>query len=119
VDTLVQLEREGGEWVARSANGQGDIELRFHETGSTILGVTVTGSIRGHALATPFDGAPATDVQVQFDPAGTSQLEGTKPAGAPSFILGRISGSVTFTDSSGAGGVCAAVSWTIQPTAVT
>jgi hypothetical protein len=43
VDTLVWLEREGGEWVARSTNGLGDIELRFRETGSTIFGVTVAG----------------------------------------------------------------------------
>ena len=49
VNTLVLLAIEGGEWVARSAPGNGTIELRLRPSASSANGYTVVGTMAGTA----------------------------------------------------------------------
>src|SRR5688572_2299445 len=51
IQSLVTLSLEGNEWVARSrSSADGDVEIRFAETGSRFGSITVSGTATGTAI---------------------------------------------------------------------
>jgi hypothetical protein len=123
VVTPVHLARESQEWIARSSGiGAGNVELRFHESGRTLMGKKVAGTIRGLAVnvRSAGDDLPLRDVRaILAGPggAGTATVEGTIP-GARSFVLGTMSGGIRFSDSYGNSSTCSKILWTLQPVVV-
>jgi hypothetical protein len=120
--TPLTLTREGGEWVARTPPGvSGRLELRFHESGQSLFGRLVSGTISGVALhhdsIIPY---PPRDVRVLLagaDGTGPAQVEGTIPASS-SHPRGRITGTIGFSDRAGFDrSTCSVVEWSLQPAA--
>ena len=117
VDTLVNLAREGQEWVARSVGGMGDLEIRLREVGQTAGGITIQGSARGLALEANIHNVPR-DVRARLNGATdteSAQVEGSSASPASAFVGGRIAGAISFSDSQGSTATCPAVQWTMQP----
>ena len=120
VVTMVALTREGQEWVARSVvAGSGDLELRFHESGQSLFGRTVTGTIHGLGvhMFSGFMDVPLRDVRIILggpERGASVQVEGTI-ARLASFVLGSMSGEIRFSDSYGNFSTCSKILWTIQP----
>jgi hypothetical protein len=118
VVTRVTLTREGQEWVARSVEaGAGDLELRFHESGQSLFGRTVTGTVHGLGvhMFSGFVDVPLRDVRITLGgPNASVQVEGTI-ARLASFVLGSMSGEIRFSDSYGNFSRCSKILWTIQP----
>jgi hypothetical protein len=117
VDTLVNLVREGQEWVARSVDGMGDLEIRLREVGRSARGVTVQGSARGLALDANIHNL-SRDVRARLNGATDSDsahVEGETASPVSAFVGGRIAGTIRFSDSQGRTGTCSAVQWSMQP----
>jgi hypothetical protein len=117
VDTLVNLAREGQEWVARSVGGMGDLEIRLREVGQTAGGITIQGSAQGLALEANIHNVPR-DVRARLNGATDSesaQVEGSSASPASALVGGRIAGTISFSDSQGSTATCPAVQWTMQP----
>lgn len=120
VNTYVQLEQSGAEWVAQTILGQaGTIELRLRDAGLRQMGgQAVVGTIRGMA---PDSDVPevfhdATDVRAlvsDLQGTGQAQLDGT--ASIASYVSGRIVGSIAFSDSLGRTSTCREISFSLQP----
>jgi hypothetical protein len=112
----VNLAREGNEWVARSIEPHGDLEIRLRETGQG-GDVMLQGSGRGLAVeANVF--APVRDVRVSLAGAtdrDSAEMEGATRSSTSAFVSGRIAGTIRFSDSQGATGTCSAIQWTMQP----
>jgi hypothetical protein len=120
--TPLTLTQEGGEWVARTPPGvSGRLELRFHESGQSLFGRLVSGTVTGVALhqdsIIPY---PPRDVRVLLagaDGTGPAQVEGTIPASS-SHPRGRITGTIGFSDRAGFDrSTCSVVEWSLQPAA--
>lgn len=109
VVTSVLLERSGCEWIARSTapDTTGTLELRFRRTGEIAMGgETIVGTISGAARdVTVFD--------VRIEIAGTAQVSGR--VNSLFLTFGKLSGTMAFADSAGAGGTCSAVSLFMSP----
>jgi len=117
VDTLVNLVMEGQEWVARSLDGMGDLEIRLREVAQSAGGVTIQGSARGLALEANIHNLPR-DVRARLNgttDTDSAQVEGATGGPSPDFVGGRIAGTIRFIDSQGSTGTCSAVQWTMQP----
>ena len=117
VDTLVNLVREGQEWVARSVDGMGDLEIRLLEVGRSARGAIVQGSARGLALDANISNL-SRDVRARLNGATDSdsaQVEGETVSPVSAFVGGRIAGTIRFSDSQGRTGTCSAVQWTMKP----
>ena len=116
VDTLVNLTREGNEWVVRSTAMHGDLEIRLREVGQGGA-VSLQGSARG--LAIEADIFPFTrDVRVRLTGAtenDSAEIDGATESSTSAFVAGRIAGTIRFSDSKGATGTCSAIQWTMQP----
>jgi hypothetical protein len=117
VQTLVNLSREGDEWVARSLASLGDLEIRLRENGTGARGFLVRGSVRGLAVDAGVVG-PARDVQVSVTgrtDAESAVVDGSTLSPASAFVGGRVEGTLRYSDSQGATGTCTAVQWSMQP----
>jgi hypothetical protein len=115
------LSHDGQDWVARSPSGMlGNIELRFRESGRSLLGMTLAGTIRGSAPQAdyPFPYLPG-NVRVWLagsDGTRPAQVEGTLTR-TVSYATGRISGTIRFSDKLGLdSSTCSVVEWSLQPT---
>jgi hypothetical protein len=110
------LQLQDGDWVARSPSGEGTLELRLRETGTRgDLGAGVAGTIKGGGPdAGLFTFIPPRGVSVDLDGAGGQAILDGEVWGS-SYVSGRISGRVTFSDTAGAVGTCAAIQWMMQP----
>jgi hypothetical protein len=114
VNTVVLLTNEGAAWVARSAPQMGTIELRLHAatSGSYRVAGTMTGSAADIGLM-----GVVRDVSVSLAAAtgaGSATLDGeTTPSS--SFVVGRATGAVRFSDSQGLSSTCTAIQWSMQP----
>ena len=120
VVTRVLLAREGLEWVVRSSEPEtGNIVMRFHETGRSLFGMRVTGTIRGWALNVPrFSFELARDARIAVvgsSGRGSADVEGTIQR-LVSFVLGRVSGDIRFSDRSATEwSRCSIIQWSLQP----
>jgi hypothetical protein len=117
VDTVVNLQREGEVWVARSASPElGDLELRIRESAG--VGRRLSGTIVGTGIdagVTP--SGIVHDVRVAFsgENGGAATVEGELEAAASSRVNGRILGRLRFIDRQGNTGTCSAIMWSLQP----
>jgi hypothetical protein len=117
--TRVTLTHEVAEWVARSStSADGDIELRFHDTGgSVIIGTTtVSGAIHGSGAAS--NDPPSVRRTITFGGAAgatAAQMQGntTTPI-SPVGVLGGVSGVVTLVDSVSGVVSCSSVALSLQ-----
>lgn len=112
VVTQVVLEMVGGNWIGNSPPGSGDtLEIRLPGTGSvTGSGVEVIGTVTGSAADKGQQLRPPMDVRVTFD--GSAAIDASGHAG---LLTGRISGTITFTDSKNSTGTCTAVQFLMDP----
>jgi hypothetical protein len=112
IQTTVDLRHESSEWVARSTTGAGDLVIRLEAAGSSRGStVPVQGFLTGTALWADAR-LPAHDVRVRFDGGAMASGDLTPAA---SFVNGQITGTIVFSDSSGAASTCPMVIWTMQP----
>ena len=117
--TTTEVKLEDGEWVARSASTgpteMDGLELRLRDAGHRNPGgEALTGLVTGSAVDQGLF-RPVRDVRVSIRGAGGSsgaELSGTTSAGP--FLLGRVTGAIDFSDSTGATSTCPTVSWTLQ-----
>jgi len=112
----VHLVAEQNDWVARTADG--GLELRFHQTGDSIRGFTVSGWMSGQA-ADAWEPRPPSDrgrVYLLTTP-GTSGavVQGVADRFSP-FLTGKVSGDIRFTNNEATTvSRCTAVMWILQP----
>lgn len=116
VSTVVNLTAEGREWVGRSASPTGNVEVHLHGTGSSFLGYTLKGTMTGFAIDLGLDGT-MKDVRVTLASAsgsGAAAFDGRTASPVSTFVVGRVTGSVTYSDSQGQSS-CSAIQWSMQP----
>jgi hypothetical protein len=117
VTTIVLLTHDGEEWVAR-APAPDTIELRFHDAGTIAMGgETVLGTAHGSAMDVAYPFHPALDVRATLSgeqPNDAAFVDGIVAASS-SFVYGRVSGAIRFSDSSGQASTCTAIQWSLQP----
>jgi hypothetical protein len=117
VSTMVTLTNEGGDWVARSVPTMGSLELRLRGTGASARGYLVTGTISGMAADIGLMGV-IRDVRVSLastSSGGFATFDGETASPSSSFVVGRVTGTVRFSDSRGESSTCAAIQWSMQP----
>jgi hypothetical protein len=116
VSTVVNLTAEGREWVGRSASPTGNVEVHLHGTGSSFLGYTVEGTMTGFAIDLGLDGT-MKDIRVTLASAsgsGAAVLDGRTASPVSNLVVGRVTGSVKYSDSQGQS-TCSAIQWSMQP----
>jgi hypothetical protein len=112
----VSLEREANDWVARTSPSAGALELRFRQTGDSIPGFTVSGSISGNA-ADAWEPRPVVDRgRVFLNGAGNGAVvQGVADRFSP-LLTGTVSGDIRFTNHEAtAVSRCTVVMWVLQP----
>jgi hypothetical protein len=114
--TPVQLDAEQNDWVARTSTGS--LEFRFRQTGDSIRGFIVSGSISGNA-ADAWGPRPPSDRGRVFllTTPGTSGavVQGVADRFSP-FLSGKVSGDIRFTNNQAtAVSRCTVVMWILQP----
>jgi hypothetical protein len=116
VNTIVALAQEGGEWVARSETGMGSIELHLRAAGASASGYGVVGGIAGSAVDIGLMGV-VRDVSVTLGstPGGVATLDGETASKTSSLVVGRVTGTLRFSDSQGRASTCPAIQWSMQP----
>jgi hypothetical protein len=117
VNTVVMLAKEAGEWVARSAPGMGSLELRLRGTGTSARGYAVAGTISGTGLDVGLMGI-VRDVSVSLgstSTGGSATFDGETASLSSSLVVGRVAGTIRFSDSRGQASTCAAIQWSMQP----
>jgi hypothetical protein len=109
----LNLTQDGSDWLGRSPEGEGTLELRLRRSGDRDLyGIPLTGTIRGSAHDTGFLSPLPPDVEMVIEEPG-GEFSGHVPYNT--FMLGRIDGVIKFRDSAGATGTCPTVTWTLNP----
>ena len=110
VYTRVTVSKSGNEWIVVSATPEaGDLEMRFHQTGTSPIGSTLTidGTIRGQANHLPdlLPGVPASPSRMAFGGDGRTTVTGfafgpssLTPTGG---VSGIGTGTVTLSDNTG------------------
>lgn len=119
VRTRVTVALVGSEWVGTAGSAaSGDVEVRFHEVGSTAAGSSVAGTIKGTAIHLPeLISAPAWDGRINFGSDGRTSLTGVtfaaNPVSPTNSVDGSGSGAIVLSD--GAGHSCqgSSFSWSI------
>ena len=117
VNTMVMLTSEGGDWVARSVPNMGSVELRLRGTGASARGYFVAGTINGTALDVGLMGV-IRDVRVTLTSSssgGFATFDGETASPSSSLVLGKVTGTVRFSDSLGESSTCQAIRWSMQP----
>lgn len=117
VATRVMLEQSGSEWIARSSPpSAGTLEIRLRGSGvSGLQGEGVEGTVRGVAVDLGQQFREPVDVTIRVGgPTGAAALDGYVER-ALLLASGRISGSISFSDSQNATATCTAVQWLMQP----
>jgi hypothetical protein len=117
VNTVVMLTNEGGEWVARSAPTMGSLEVRLRATGTSARGYGVVGTIGGMALDVGLMGV-VRDVNVSLgstSSGGFATFDGETASPSSSLVIGKVTGTVRFSDSRGQSSTCSAIQWSMQP----
>ena len=117
VNTVVALTKEGGEWVARSAPGMGSVELRLKGTGKSVRGYVVSGTVTGSARDMGLMGV-VRDVSVSVGSStsgGSATFDGETASPSSSLIVGKVTGTVRFSDSQGQSSTCSQIQWSMQP----
>jgi hypothetical protein len=105
---------QGTEWVGRTDQEDGDLELRFRDTGELPFGLRgFTGTLSGEARDTAGPGATTpTDVRIAVDAGATVQGQTSLPFSS-SVLSGYASGGIRFRDAAGRAGTCSAVAITM------
>jgi hypothetical protein len=115
VATVVVLEKLGDAWIGRSEPSAGTLELHLRGDGVSGATVTVSGTITGSAVDLGLMGV-IRDVRVTLSSStGTGVAPFDGAASPSSFIAGRITGALKFSDSQGISSSCAAIQWSMQP----
>jgi hypothetical protein len=117
VNTMVMLTSAGGDWVARSVPNMGTLELRLRGTGASARGYLVAGTINGTALDVGLMGV-IRDVRVTLTSSssgGFATFDGETASPSSSLVLGKVTGTVRFSDSLGESSTCPAIQWSMQP----
>lgn len=96
--------KAAGSWVLRSEIPTETFAMTLAESGTSIFGITVAGSISGRGRHT-LRSNPLGTQDLQFE-AISGQVEGTMPLGTTGFVTGKINGSITFADTTGNTGYC-------------
>ncbi len=118
VFTLVDLELRAGKWVAKSISpSDGDLTLSLQSVGPAIGRHTVSGTITGTAISSFATGSGAnllpTRNRISFDSSSAQDVEGDGDT-IGIFVQGKILGTSTFTDTTGAQATCGHINWTMQ-----
>ena len=95
----------------------GNLELRLRGTGTSSKGYLVTGTIGGTAPDIGLMGV-VRDVRVSLassSSGGFATFEGETASPVSSLVVGKVTGTVRFSDSRGESSTCTAVQWSLQP----
>ena len=112
--TRVTVTRTSSQWIAAASSpAAGDVELRFHATGASVItgSMPIQGTIRGTAIHSPdvLPSLPPSDTRATFSTDGGASLSGFAYATTsitPNGGVGGI-GSGAVAISNGAGNSCA------------
>ena len=117
--TTVSLSVEQNGWVARTA-APGTLEMRFQQTGDSIQGLAIAGSIRGNAADAWGPLSPSERGSVQLSGPGNSEaavVEGLADPFTP-FLIGSVAGDIRFTNNDSTSvSNCTVIMWVLQPVA--
>jgi hypothetical protein len=110
VTVQLTVVKEGTEWVGRTAEGAGDITLRFRDGGELPYGLRAfTATLRGQAADTGIPGAAnPTDVSIAIDGNATVDGQTALPFSAR-VLSGRATGTIRFTDGNGRSATCSTI----------
>lgn len=116
--TTVSLDGEQNDWVARTSTSAGSLELRFHQTGDSIRGFTVSGWMSGKT-ADAWGPQPPSERGGVFlrGPGNTDRavVQGVADRATP-FLSGTVSGDIVFTNHEATAlSRCTVVLWILQP----
>lgn len=121
----VILSHEGADWIARAASpADGDVEVRFHDSGGNILSgppgsqsfLNIVATIRGTAVQPPRTGADGVTFAVDAVAATVPNAGFVVLSGATTIFvegLTPIGGSATFTTGSASRTCRLAASWAL------
>ena len=117
VYSRVDVTHAGTEWIARASGDGGNVEVRVHQSGPSVLAgsMPIAGTITGTAVHMPalLPGVPI-DARIDFGGDGHAVLSGfafAPPAYPTSFLDGIGSGTITLSDSAGRSCVGTTFSW--------
>ena len=117
--TTVSLSVEQNGWVARTA-APGTLEMRFHQTGESIQGIGIAGSIRGNAADAWGSLSPSERGSVLVSGPGSGDaavVEGLADRFTP-FLMGSVAGDIRFTNNDSTSvSNCSVVMWILQAVA--
>jgi hypothetical protein len=118
VGASVTLAHEGKDWVGRSPSAaEGSVEFRFREVfDSHVAGVAVDGTLAGVGRDHRPFAADGNGIAVAGETSGGAVVSAESTPNLANWILGRVSGRLTFNDGSGVGPVtCQEGSLTLRP----
>lgn len=118
VTTRVRVEPYGEGWLARSLPGNGDLQLRFSQTGQvTLTGLPLAGEAAGRALNTIWidDAGPRDRLSLQIAPDGGQSIAQGLASDTVRFVTGTLTGPAFFEDPDGPIVSCSYLYWTLQP----
>jgi hypothetical protein len=117
----VEVTHSGTEWIARASGDGGNVELRVHQSGPSLLAgsMPIAGTITGTAVHMPalLPGVPI-DARIDFGSDGHAVVSGfafAPPSYPTSFLDGMGSGTITLSDSAGRSCAGTAFSWGLAP----
>ena len=117
VSTTIMLSNDGGTWIARSVSDGDTLELRLHSAGQSPSGLVVAGTLSGSAADQGVNGF-TRDVRITLlaaAGAGPATVEGSFVWTGSSFVTGRITGALRFSDSHDMSSTYSAIQWSMQP----
>jgi hypothetical protein len=95
----------------------GSLELRFRGTGASARGYLVAGTISGTALDIGLMGVNR-DVRVSLassSSGGFATFDGETASPSSKLVVGKMTGTVRFSDSQGESSTCQTIQWSMQP----
>ena len=117
VGTGVNLTQDGQDWVVQSLDAAlGSVDLRFHETASTLTRTSFAGAAQGIALNLDQTFPASTGLQFSFtaSPGASPAVVTATIDPGDETIVGSATGSMSFTDTKGIVGSCSYVGFLLD-----
>ena len=117
---LIEVSKEGAQWVGRASPPQGDLVLKIQSGEETSEGITVSGVVTGVAL----DNTSPVGASLRQFRAVTMKFGGATGNAAivkgvaertGRHLEGTITGDIEFSNAFGDARKCPAITWTLDP----